>query len=308
MSAASPFFLGIDGGGTSTDLAMLAEDGSVAARLSGETSNKSVVGFDGAVSVLTALIDQACEIAGTSKPIAAGWVGLAGADRPEDRAAFTEALGSRISQLQITNDAELVLSGVPSGVGIALIAGTGSIAFARNERGETGRSGGWGHIFGDEGSAYMVAVDALRAVAAAVDGRGPATTLIDALLAWWEAERPQQLISRIYAEDVRKADIARSAPVVVEAASAGDNVALAILNRAGDDLTDLVHSLARRIPFDEMPAVVGTGGLLLHTDLVRRRIEGRLDPSMVRPDLVVVDDIALSVAQAVRRRSQKGQS
>src|SRR5690606_40864022 len=58
----------------------------------------------------------------------------------------------------------LPISGVPSGVGIALIAGTGSIAFARNERGETGRSGGWGHIFGDEGSAYMVAVDALRAV------------------------------------------------------------------------------------------------------------------------------------------------
>lgn len=306
MSSHGPVFVGIDGGGTSTDLAMVDADGHLVARVQGKTSNKSVVGFDGAMQVLASIIDEARATAGVDGPITSGWVGLAGSDRPEDRTEFTAALRSRFDELRITNDAELVLSGTTDGIGIALIAGTGSIAFARNEEGATGRSGGWGHIFGDEGSAYMVAVDALRAVAAAADGRGPATHLTERLLAWWNVSRPQQLIPRIYASDVRKADIAASAPGVVETAESGDAAALGILHGAADDLAELVHSLARRVPFASLPDIAGTGGLLLHTTIVRNRVEQQLDQALVRTEIQPVDDIAVSAAQAMRRHALKG--
>ncbi len=301
-------YVGIDGGGTKTDLAMVDADGNLLARVQGETSNKAVVGLDRAVQVIQSLLDRAIEQAGSDHRVAAGWIGMAGADRPEDRDAFMAALAPRFSELRITNDGELVLSGTPTGTGIALIAGTGSIAFARNEQGESARSGGWGHIFGDEGSAYIVAVDALRAVAAEADGRGPATSLTKRLTDWWNADRPQQLITKVYDQAVKKADIAASAPVVVEAAESGDAVALGILHKAGDDLAALVESLLRRVSFAEPPTVAGTGGLLLRTSIVRERVESHLDPSTVTPSIRTVDDIAVSVALAVARDTTEGQS
>lgn len=300
-------FLGIDGGGTKTDLALVDERSNLLVRLQGETSNQAIVGFDAAAEVLHGLIDRAIREVNIRLPITAGWVGMAGSDRPEDRAAFTKLLGDGFEELRVTNDGELVLSGTPDGTGIALIAGTGSIAFARNAQGYTARSGGWGHVFGDEGSAYNVAVEGLRAVAAEADGRGPSTRLTADLMARWEADRPQQLISRVYAPGVRKADIAASAPVIVAAAEAGDLVARGILDRAGDDLASLVASLLDRIRFGSPPAIAGTGGLLLRTALVRDRVMEQIDASRVSPKIRLVDDIAVSGANAMRRFHQEGQ-
>lgn len=298
-------FVGIDGGGTRTDLALIDEKGSLLARLHGATCNQAVVGFDTAVAVLSSLIDRAMAGANLDLPVSAGWIGMAGADRPDDRSRFARALESRCGDLRISNDAELVLSGTPQGTGVALIAGTGSIAFARNERGTSSRSGGWGHIIGDEGSAYMVAVDGLRGVAAEADGRGPATRLTADLMTWWRVDQPQMLIPRVYDPTVKKADIAASAPVVVAAAEAGDQVAGRILQRAGEDLANLVVSLIDRVPFQAPPVIAGTGGLLLHTALVRDRVSGLLDPERVRTEIQLVDEIAVSVAHAVRRFNRR---
>jgi N-acetylglucosamine kinase-like BadF-type ATPase len=294
-------FLGVDGGGTKTDLAIVDATGAVIARRQGPTSNQAAVGFAEASGALVELIAETAAEAGIRVPITAGWIGLAGSDRPEDRAAFARALAALVDDLRVTNDAELVLSGTPGGTGIALIAGTGSIAFARTEDGVTGRSGGWGHIFGDEGSAYRIAVDGLRAVAAATDGRGPETALTAALTAAWGAGTPPQLIRRVYAPDVKKADIAATAPVVLDAAEAGDAVARGILCRAGDDLAELVLSLARRISFPDPPPIACTGGVIIRSRSLRERVESCLDPALVQPVLQPVDDLAVSAALAVRR-------
>lgn len=299
-------FLGIDGGGTTTDLALLNADGTLLSRTQGTTSNKSVVGLDQAASILTSLIMEACTQADIQPPITSGWIGLAGTDREEDRAAFRETLAPLFVQLRITNDAELVLSGTPDGTGIALIGGTGSIAFARNKHGEFGRSGGWGHIFGDEGSAYALGVDALRAVAAATDKRGPETLLSQRLMDFWNADTPQQLIPRVYDTTVQKSDIAASAPVVVNTGRDGDGVTQRLLEHTAGDLADMVVSLLHRISFQRPPKVVVTGGLLLHSDEIRNEVIARLASHPVQPGLQPVDDIAVSAASAVHRFFMKG--
>jgi N-acetylglucosamine kinase-like BadF-type ATPase len=301
-----PAFLGIDGGGTKTDVAIVDADGAVLARRQGPTSNRAVIGLERAIDVLGTLISDAAAEAGLDLPLGAGWIGMAGSDRPEDREAFTAALSHMVRGLRVTNDAELVLSGTPDGTGIALIAGTGSIAYARNAAGVTGRSGGWGHIFGDEGSAFTVAVEALRAVAAAADRRGPETRLTEAMLTFWDAGTPQQLITRVYAPEVKKGDIAAATPQVVEAAESGDAVALAILTHAADDLAALVMSLARRIPFDAPPIVACTGGLILRSAIVRNRVAAGLDADLARGDLLPMNDIAVSAARAARRLAPRG--
>lgn len=299
-------FLGIDGGGTSTDLVLVDADGSPVCGWHGPTSNRSVVGPEAAVAVLRTLIDEALDQIGTTPPIAAGWIGLAGTDRPEDRDLFATALSDRVATIRVTSDAELVLSGNPRGIGIALIGGTGSIAFARNEAGVSGRSGGWGHIFGDEGSAYGIGVDGLRAAAAAVDGRGPPTALTDSLMTHWRATSPQQLVLRVYDPSVRKGDIAASAPIVVDAARNGDPVALQIMELAGAHLGSLVTSLLDRIPFSTPPAVAVTGGLLLNTPELRQYVRRRLVDQPCNDELSLVNDVAKSAALAVRRQITEG--
>lgn len=304
----SEWFIGIDGGGTKTDLALIDTDGSLVGRVQGSSSNRTVVGPEAAKDVLQSLIDETISQAGVKRRITAGWIGLAGADRPEDKAMFRVALANRIDNIHITNDAELVLSGNPDGIGIALIGGTGSIAFARNEAGVSGRSGGWGHIFGDEGSAYGVAVDALRAVAAATDGRGPETTLTGLLMSHWRVATPQQLILTIYGAEVRKSDIAASAPVIVNAAREGDEVALRLLDSAAVQLASLVGSLLQRVPFATPPSVAVTGGLLLQSPELRALVRQELVDQPCQEELTLVEDLAESAAQAIRIETLKGRA
>ncbi len=302
----SGWYIGIDGGGTRTDVALVGADGTLVCRLQGPTSHKAVVGADKATRVLQTLIDDAISQAGASSPIIAGWIGLAGADRPEDRAIFDAALGDLIGDIRITNDAELVLSGNPDGIGIALIGGTGSIAFARNEAGVSGRWGGWGHIFGDEGRASHLAVEGLRAVAAATDGRGPETALTGSLMRHWEVTTPQQLILRVYDASVRKSDIAATAPIVVDTARHGDAVAMQLLESTGAQLSSLVISLLHRISFTTPPSVVVTGGLLLQTPELREHVRRNLVGQPCRDELALADDVAVSAARAIRLHTMEG--
>src|SRR5258707_496529 len=81
---------------------------------------------------------------------------------------------------------------------LAVVAGTGSIALGRDARGATARSGGWGHLIGDEGSGYDIGRSCLQAVTRAADGRGPPTTLVDLLAHTWGLNSPTEIIGRVY--------------------------------------------------------------------------------------------------------------
>ena len=98
----------------------------------------------------------------------------------------------------IEDAALLLAAGTPDGWGVAVVAGTGSMAFARGTDGRTARAGGWGPLLGDEGSGYALALSGLRAAARAADGRAQATLLTDRLLAACGLSRPEDLVGIVY--------------------------------------------------------------------------------------------------------------
>ena len=168
--------LGVDGGGTSTE-AWLAEPGagsSAEGRRGRRTPRPS--GWRPRTA-LDAAIRAAFDDAGLEPaPVDVACLGLAGFDRPDDRAILTGwADEARLARrLVLVNDGDLVVAaGTPEGWGVGVIAGTGSIAVGRTPDGRTARAGGWGHLIGDEGSAYLFVLDALRLVARRDDGRDP---------------------------------------------------------------------------------------------------------------------------------------
>jgi N-acetylmuramic acid 6-phosphate etherase len=171
-------------------------------------------------------------------------------------------------QTLVTHDAMAVLAAAdPQAVGVALISGTGSIAFARNRRGATGRSGGWGHLIGDEGSGWAIARQALQAAAQAFDGRGPETALTEALLQALDVNGPAPLLQKVYQHQADRSVLARLTPVVQQVAADGDPVARRILETAAADLATMYQALMARMTLDADQRILAlAGGTLIQSD------------------------------------------
>lgn len=208
--------------------------------------------------------------------MAAICLGLAGVDRPEDLAVVWEGATQRwpADRITIVNDAQLVLAaGTPDGWGVALIAGTGSIAYGRSPTGSLARAGGWGYILGDEGSGYAVGLAALRAVVRATDRRGAETGLTAAILAEWALPSAESLIQRVYVDGLAPAVIAHLAPVVVRLAATGDQVSRSIIDDACGELALAAAAVARQLRLrGPVPCAIG-GGLLVHVPAMKSGLQ-----------------------------------
>ncbi|MGH9144913.1 MAG: BadF/BadG/BcrA/BcrD ATPase family protein, partial [Vicinamibacterales bacterium] len=131
--------------------------------------------------------------------------------------------------------------------GIAINAGTGSIVYGRNADFEAARAGGWGHMIGDEGSGYWIGRESLAAVMRASDGRGPETSLTDAILAHFNVDDESQLPRIVYDREQPRVSVAALGPIAQRAAEHGDAVAVRILERAADELVLGARSVATRL-------------------------------------------------------------
>jgi N-acetylglucosamine kinase-like BadF-type ATPase len=229
--------LGIDAGGTKTRALLADRDGAVIASASGPGANLRTHGELQVEKVLHSLVERTEGEAGVKADAIA--IGIAGADRADDQdvlRAILKRIGFR-ERVVVTNDARIAfVAGSPRRVGLALVCGTGSIAWGRNGAGKIARAGGWGWHVGDEGSGFWIGERAIRAALRATDGRGPRTALAASLLEHFGLDRIDQLVRRVYDTEYPRHDVARFAVRVAAAASAGDAVAQSILADAAEEL------------------------------------------------------------------------
>ena len=164
----------------------------------------------------------------------------------EDKAPYIHEL-VRSEQFKLTHDGEIALTGATGGApGIIIIAGTGSFAFGKNAQRQTARSGGWGYVYGDEGGAFDLTRQALRAALRYEEGWGPETQLRAMLLEATETKSANQLLHLFYA-DFPRTKIAGYAPLIAAAADAGDAVAAEIVERAARELCGYVAGVHRQL-------------------------------------------------------------
>lgn len=292
-------YVGIDGGGTKTTLVAVDKDGSEIARHRTTTSNAAVIGNDAASAILSGALVELAKQGGVGPPFAAAWFGLSGSDRPEDHRRLLPALEPLATSITMTNDAELILGGLPGGIGVTMVAGTGSIAVGRDSEGRTARAGGWGHVFSDEGSGYDLTRRMLRAFAAEADGSGPATSLSWRLVDLFGLEEPHGIIAHVYDQSTTKGDLAGLSNLVVEEAAQGDAVANDILEGAASALSEVGLAAARKLDMvDRLPLAL-TGGLLIHDRGYRERVLSRIRALATIERVVLVDDPALTAARAL---------
>ena len=293
------YFLGVDGGGSKTLAIIVDAQGHERGRGLAGSSNYAAVGIDQAVAGLRDAMEQAAQAVGCQLPLQAGWFGLAGVDRAEDIHILRPHLRPLAAKITLTNDAELLLSALENTVGVALIAGTGSIALGRNAHGATTRAGGWGHILGDEGSGYELGRLALQAVARAADGRGAPTLLLERIMIHWHLEKPSDLIGVVY-QDEDKARIARLSSIVFSAVQAGDTIARKIAQHAAQELALAALTVINALNFPEgsIPLALG-GGIFIYESLFRTQVLHRIQRQRVIGPVVIVEEPALSAARAL---------
>ncbi|REJ72982.1 MAG: ATPase [Acidobacteria bacterium] len=253
--------VGIDCGG-SKSLALVARgDGELLASSRGEGANPLVDGAEHLTRRLEALLAPLDLGAVAPRGLC---IGISGAGRERERRMVADSfsqIGWR-GPLRIVHDAELVLAaGCDDGVGLALVAGTGSIAFGRDAHGEVGRAGGYGHLLSDEGSGYWMVRRAIREALKAIDGRGPATSLGDAIVGAVGGGSHDDLLRWFYeGHGQERSRVAALLPVVAEAAASGDQVAASIVDAAAGSLAELVAAARRRLRLDDEACLILGGG------------------------------------------------
>ena len=258
-------FLGIDAGGTQTLAVVISEDGDVLGLGKGGPANHVSLGEDVARRSVALAVEEA--FGGLSLLPATVAFGSAGLEAPGDLDTARRLLPESLRSLPIIFDTDAIMSleGALGGdPGIVVAAGTGSIAYGRDESGRRVGVGGWGWRIGDEGSAYWLATEALRAICKAEDGRGPLTVLTAMVLDELNLPDSQALLEWVYVPERTPDDIARLAPVVEAAAVSGDSVADWLLTKAAEELADAVEAVARRLG---CPRSTGGAGLLLRRSL-----------------------------------------
>src|SRR3989449_1079810 len=258
--------LGADAGGSHSAVAIGREVGRVLARAEGPGAAMRRGGAAASVVVLADIARRAATQAVVSLPVDRAVVGAAGAGRAQEQQELAAALvAAGIARAaRVLADAEVALAtAFRSAPGIIINAGTGSIAYARDDAGRLHRCGGYGWQLGDEGGGYWLGRRALDAAARARDGRGEGSTLLARLVSGLGLEGFDDLVR--WTATATPAQVAALAPHVLNAAREGEAVALRILRDAAGGLRAPGRALRHLFPGAGEIPVAPAGGLLFAT-------------------------------------------
>ncbi|MFI5207191.1 MAG: BadF/BadG/BcrA/BcrD ATPase family protein [Gemmatimonadales bacterium] len=288
--------LGVDAGGSRTVAAAADAAGTILARAeAGPGAVRPTRAKTAAAAIFTAGKD-ALQRARLTAPAAALVVGAAGVAHPEEHAALAAALEGcgLATRLIVTTDAEIALAAAfGDAPGIVLLAGTGSVAWARFPDGTSARAGGLGPVLGDRGSGHDIGREALRTVGVDLEmdiGLSLTKRLLDHL-GVGAPDLPRWTLA------ASVADISALAPLVLDAAAADDGVARAIAQQGARSLATLAAGLARRFPAGAKLQVAWGGGLLKRSDY-RALVASSLREFI--PGVVIVEGPVDSAAGAIR--------
>jgi len=293
----STLFLGIDGGGTKTAFVLIDSDGRMLARHESTTSYYLEIGFealkallrDGVKAVLAQASVPASDIAHTFAGLPA---------HGEDSAllaSFDSLLTDVLPRSTIANDMVCSWAGSLAGAdGISLVAGTGSIAYGE-WMGRGARCGGWGEVFGDEGSAHWLAREGLALFSRMADGRAEPGPLLALVRDHFALKHDLDVCAAINGSAARS-ELAQLARLATAAAHAGDTQARQLFVRAGDELAALAAGVARNlslagpraVPVSYSGGVFTAGELVLgplQTALARRLPGAVLQSPRFGPEL-----------------------
>lgn len=293
------YFLGIDGGGTKTVVAVSDENGKILMKKTGKSINFYSVGMDTARKNLGAVIDEISNEL-HAESFSGVFIGCSALDNEADTKLVSELTDGVINaeKIKIHSDVYIALKSVEEAeCPCAAICGTGSMAAALDKDGNTLIAGGWGHIIGDEGSAYAIALNALKQCCCMYD-KDIRTELLKSAEKHFGVSDFRKIIDIIYSPEITKDVIALFAEKVGELASDGNADAVGIIKTQAELFADTVLTLIGRADCD----VVGLSGSVfnhneLFTDTFYEKLKKHYPQIKVKPTDIPAEESALKLAR-----------
>lgn len=247
------FFLGVDGGGTKTNVVCVDEAGVVKGMGQVGPTNLTSTTVGAASFNLREGLRQATESLPTQREISCMVMGLAGMDSQEEHDSAIEIFSTTarsfgVDKVVLVNDSEIALeNGTQSSEAIVLLAGTGSNCRGKNAQGEVAVAGGKDYLLSDQGSGYDIGRQVLYAVVKSYDGRSQETMLEKLVCQYFHIESIAALKGAVYQPPLIKPEIAKISLLCFQAAKEGDAVATSILQHASTELASHVTTVATKL-------------------------------------------------------------
>jgi N-acetylglucosamine kinase-like BadF-type ATPase len=305
-----PAVLAIDGGNSKTDVALVADDGTLLASARGPGINAHEVGVDQTMLILDAVVKQAAAqldghhgVQGLKAP-GAGWVAqhavacLANADLAEEEAEHAEAVQAQgwSPTATVVNDTFAILrSGLADREephwGVAVVCGAGINCVGVAPDGRVTRYLALGVISGDWGGGEGLGLEVLWHAMRAEDGRGPATALTGYLTSHFGVERVEEITLGIHKGKIPDDDLIGLAPMLLRAADEGDPVAHAVVSRLADEIAVMAVTAMRRLDLTGLatPVILGGGVLTAGNPLLMAGITRQLAEAAPHAMVRVID-------------------
>lgn len=281
------YIVGIDGGGTKTAVTIANEHIEIIHRFTAGAINVNggdKLAIAESFRQMFAEIETVC---GSPNAVAHICIGAAGISNPEVAAFLQQQVrdNSYPGELTITGDQETALYGAQQALeGIIVIAGTGSICFGVNKQGQQHRTGGFGHLIDDEGSGYSIGRDLLSALVQAEDGRLSGSIIPGLVYEQLQLRTVQEVIGYVYNKQTTKKDIAKLAPILTFACEHGDQQALEIAKRSGEQLFKLLVPVMERLDMKD-GAIAIAGSVLQKSPYVKQALERQLHAHYPKAEL-----------------------
>ncbi len=266
-------FLGVDGGQSHTEAVVADGAGRVLGRGRGGPSNHADQP-GGRERLQRAIEESAGRALAQARLGALGEIEFAAAHCAMTGAAdFKEEIIAGVlkaRRLVVGHDAPAALAGALAGrPGVVVIAGTGSVAFGERADGMSLQVGGWGYLFGDEGSGFWTAAEAIRRAMREADGLGKTTVLGRLAVAHFGVADLRALAAQFYYEKISRDRLASFAETVQREAEARDDVARAVIGEGAEALARLAGATALRLEFDDVEILVAGVGGMFRGELLR---------------------------------------
>jgi len=302
-----PAVLAIDGGNSKTDVALVAEDGTLLASARGPGINAHITGIDQTMLVLDAVVKQAAaqlDPRHRANAVPSGRIArhtvacLANADLPEEEAEHAAAVQAQgwSATATVVNDTFAILrAGLADGNephwGVAVVCGAGINAVGVAPDGRVTRYLALGTISGDWGGGHGLGLEVLWHAVRAEDGRGPDTILTSYLTSHFGMERVEDVTIGIHKGKIGEDDLTGLAPLLLRAADEGDPVARTVVSRLADEISVMSITAMRRLGLTGLatPVILGGGVITARNPLLMAGITGQLAAAAPAADVRVID-------------------
>ena len=300
------YIIGVDGGATKTEAAAYSLADQEMGQGYAGFGNLSL-DFDQAVKNIINAIQKCIDNLKEDQPgeclgIYLGIAGIEDSDNVEKiETLFREKFHCTVHAM---HDSELAHAAIFKGKdGIVTISGTGSVSYGLY-KGKQATTGGWGHILGDEGSGYYIALEAFKRMTMEEDSGSVRSELTQTIMRKLNLNQVNDIKGFIYSAS--KGEIAAFAPIVAELAKAAEINSVNILKQAGKDLAMMTERLYRKLGVNESINIGVSGSILNKVDIVREEFKSCLERNLESVN-IIAEEISVTKGACYLHRSIKGQ-